>query len=167
MALSYRVRDARQPRQAFLDEVGIARGANVLDFGCGPGSYAVPAARMVGQSGNVFALDVHPEALKITTERASKAGLQNVHTIRSDCKTGLPDGGVDVALLYDVYHDLEDSSAVLAELHRVLKPTGVLSSHDHHLKSERLRQAIELSGLFRMTHQGTLTITFAPERKAS
>ncbi len=167
MALSYRVRDARQPRQPFLDEAGIAQGANVLDFGCGPGSYTVPAARMVGQSGNVFALDVHPEALRITSERASKAGLSNVHIIRSDCGTALPDGSVDVALLYDVYHDLEDPGAVLAELHRVLKPAGILSSHDHHLKTERLREAIESSGLFRVTHQGTLTITCAPERKTS
>jgi ubiquinone/menaquinone biosynthesis C-methylase UbiE len=162
MALSYRVRDARNPRQAFLDEVGIPAGTAVLDFGCGPGSYVVPAARMVGQSGQVYAVDLHPLALKMASDRAARAGLTNVRTIQSDCATGLPSRSVDVALLYDVLHDLGDPNRVLTELHRVLKPSGILSSHDHHLKGDILRQSIESSGLFQMTRAGALTSTFAP-----
>ncbi len=164
MALSYRVRDARKPREDFLQEVGIQPGDTVLDYGCGPGSYVAPAARMAGAAGRVYALDMHPLAIEMAAERAERAGLSNVTTILSDCATGLDDDSVDVVLLYDIYHDLSDAPQVLAELRRVLRPDGVLSSHDHHLKGDALKAAIESSGLFRLTRTGALTQTFASEK---
>lgn len=167
MALSYKVRDTLKPRSAYLEEAGIREGMQVLDFGCGPGSYVVPAAQMVGNSGTVYALDVQQTALTMTRERAAKMGLSNVETILSDRDTGLPDGSIDVALLYDIYHDLPYPTTILTELHRVLKPSGILSTHDHHLKSAVLKQSIESSGLFRMTGAGKLTLTFTPKRRPS
>ena len=160
MALGYRFRDARTPREDFLEEAGIKQGSTVLDFGCGPGSYVVPAARMTSDAGKVYALDMHPLALKMVTERARKADLNNVSTILSDCDTGLPAHSVDVAFLYDIYHDLNEPTAVLTELHRVLKPGGLLTSHDHHLKGDLLKEAIESSGLFKTTRKGALTHSF-------
>ena len=56
MALTYKLRDARISRQAFLDETRIKQGDTVLDYGCGPGSYVVEVARMVGEGGQVYAL---------------------------------------------------------------------------------------------------------------
>ncbi len=137
----------------------------VLDFGCGPGSYVIPAAEMVGSGGRVYALDLQQVALTMCLDRSSRRGLANVEAILSDCDTGLPNASVDVALLYDVYHDLAYPSIVLAELHRVLKPTARLSAHDHHLGKTVLKRMIEGSGLFRMTEAGRRTLTFAPERK--
>jgi len=165
MALSYRVRDALRPRRPFLKETGLTEGMTVLDFGCGPGSYVIPAAHMVGACGRVYALDMRQAALTMTRDRAAKAGLTNVETILSDCDTGLPERSVDVALLYDVYHDLAYPTVVLKELHRILKVEGALSSHDHHLKRNELKRMIESSDLFRVTKTGTRTLTFAPERK--
>ena len=72
MALSYRVRDALRPRAPYLEEAGLQPGMTVLDFGCGPGSYVTPTARMVGDSGRVFALDRHPTALEMTADRANR-----------------------------------------------------------------------------------------------
>ncbi|MBN1857487.1 MAG: class I SAM-dependent methyltransferase [Dehalococcoidia bacterium] len=164
MALGYRFRDMRQPRRLFLEEAGVTHGLTVLDYGCGPGGYAVPAAEMVGREGKVYALDVNPTALRMTTEKAGKAKLLNITAILSDCETGLAADSVDVALLYDIYHDLSDPLAVLTELHRILKPGGLLSSHDHHLKGDLLREAIESSGLFRLTDKGALTSSFTPEK---
>jgi ubiquinone/menaquinone biosynthesis C-methylase UbiE len=163
MALGYRFRDARKSRQDFLQEAGIRPGDTVLDFGCGAGSYVVTAARMAGDTGSVFALDMHPLALEMVTARARKAELKNVSTVLSDCDTSLPAHSVDVALLYDIYHDLSDPTAVLRELHRVLKPGGILSSHDHHLGATQLKEAIESGGLFRAIREGELTLTFAPQ----
>jgi ubiquinone/menaquinone biosynthesis C-methylase UbiE len=165
MALSYKIRDALKARRPYLAEAGVGPGMILLDFGCGPGSYVIPAAMMVGATGRVYALDRHPTALEMTTARAEKTGLANVETIRSDRETGLPGHSVDVVLLYDIVHHLESPDDVLRELHRVLKPSGVLSTHDHHLNSERLKQAIESSGLFRLTRAGGLTLTFAPARE--
>jgi ubiquinone/menaquinone biosynthesis C-methylase UbiE len=165
MALSYRVRDALRPRRPFLKEAGLTEGMTVLDFGCGPGSYVIPAAHMMGPSGRVYALDIRQAALTMARDHAAKVGLTNVETILSDCDTGLPERSVDVALLYDVYHDLAYPMVVLKELHRILKVEGVLSSHDHHLKTRELKRMIESSGLFRATMTGKRTLTFAPERK--
>jgi len=162
MALMYRVRDARLSRQAFLDETGINAGDTVLDYGCGPGSYVVRVARMVGESGQVYALDRHPLALKMAAEAARRAHLSNVTTILSDRDTGLPANSVDVALLYDIYHDLLEPQAILQELFRVLKPTGILSSHDHHIEGNALQDAIESSGLFTIDRTDAHTMSFKP-----
>ncbi len=164
MALSYRFRDARSPREPILAEAGICEGDTVLDFGCGPGSYVVPTARIVGPGGHVYALDIHPLALRMTEDRARKAGLTNVSTIHSGLATGLKAESVDVALLYDVFHGLERPDAVLLELHRVLKPTGLLSVHDHHLDWSMLTEAIESTALFRLIERGALTLRFTPQR---
>jgi ubiquinone/menaquinone biosynthesis C-methylase UbiE len=165
MALGYRFRDARRSRKDFLQEAGIRPGDTVLDFGCGAGSYAIPAGLMAGNSGRVYTLDIQPLALRMVTDRARKAHLNNLSTILSDCNTGLPDQSVDVALLYDIYHDLSDPTAVLSELQRVLKPGGILSSHDHHMEKPQLKQAMESGGLFRAIREGELTLTFAPQER--
>ena len=162
MALGYRLRDAHTPRGPILAEAGIRKGDTVLDFGCGPGSYVTEAARAAGADGKVYALDVHPLAVRMAAERARKAGLTNVSTILSGLSTGLADRSVDVVLLYDVYHGLEEPKAVLEELCRVLTPGGTLSVHDHHLDRAALVGAIEGSGLFHDVERGRHTERFAP-----
>jgi len=47
-----------------LREMGIQKGQTVLDYGCGIGSFSIPAAKMVGDDGVVYALDIHPLAIK-------------------------------------------------------------------------------------------------------
>jgi ubiquinone/menaquinone biosynthesis C-methylase UbiE len=122
MSFTYRFRDLFLPRMNILKEVGIEPGFHILDYGCGPGSYIAAAAELVGPSGKIYALDIHPLAVQSVQSIASKRQLTNVETIRSDHKTGLPDDSVDVVLLYDVLHALSDPNGVLEELHRVLKP---------------------------------------------
>ena len=60
MALIFRVRDFFQPRMDVLKEVGIEPGFCILDYGCGSGSYIVPLAELIGTSGEIYALDIHP-----------------------------------------------------------------------------------------------------------
>jgi ubiquinone/menaquinone biosynthesis C-methylase UbiE len=161
MAWTFKIRDVVLPRKRILDEVGIEPGCRILDFGCGLGSYVVPAAEVVGQSGKVYALDIHPLAVRMVKEAVARKGVNNVETVQSDCATGLEDGSIDVVLLYDTYHDLEDPGAVLSELHRVLKPGGRLSFSDHHMKEDEIVANIAGGGLFRLTAKGKKTYTFA------
>jgi ubiquinone/menaquinone biosynthesis C-methylase UbiE len=72
----------------------------------------------------VYALDLHPLAVERVRTLARKQQLGNVETIQSDCATGLPDGSVDVVLLYDIFHMLSEPDAILGELHRVLPNPG-------------------------------------------
>ena len=160
MALQYKFRDFLSPRMNVLKEVGIKPGFQVLDYGCGPGSYVTPLAELVGKSGKIYALDIHPLAVQAVQRIASKKQLANTETILSDCKTGLPDNSVDVVLLYDTFHALSDPNRVLAELHRVLKPDGILSFSDHHMREHEIVSKVTNGGLFRLSRRSKRTCSF-------
>jgi len=108
----------------------VKEGQTFLDYGCGTGSFTIPAARIVSTSGKVYALDYFPRQLEIVNEKAKKEGLANIETILSDSKTGLEDECIDVIWVCDVLHELKERRAVLEELHRVLRRDGVLAIHD-------------------------------------
>ncbi len=116
---------------------------------------------MVGESGKVYALDIHPLAVQQVQKIAGKKRLTNIKTILSDCATGLPDKSIDVVLLYDTLHNLSKPDEVLAELHRVLKPNGILSFNDHHLKEENeIITRITGKGLFSLLRKGKSVYNF-------
>jgi len=161
MSLAYIFRDLRLPRMEILKEVGIKPGFRVLDFGCGPGSYVEAASRLVGQSGRVYALDIHPLAVQSVQRMVLKKGLANVETILSDCQSGLPDDSIDVVLLYDTYHGLGEPDKVLKELHRVLKLDGVLSFSDHHMREHEIVAKVTVGGLFHLADKGQRTYSFS------
>ncbi len=161
MSLAFGLRDTFLPRKKILDEVEIRPGFSVLDYGCGSGSYITAAAGRVGDSGRIYALDIHPLAIKRARRIASRNHLANVETIQSDCATGLSDDSVDVALLYDVFHKLSDPGSVLAELHRVLAPEGVLSFSDHHLGADEIMARVTGKGLFGLAEKGKKTYSFS------
>ncbi len=158
--LWFRVRDLFSPPERVLDEAEIEEEFRVLDYGCGPGSFALVAAERVGPSGKVYAADINPLALSHVQETAAKRGLKNVEVIHTDCATGLEGDSVDVALLYDTYHDLENPACVLEELHRVLKPGGVLSFSDHHMQEGEILREVAGGGRFKLAKKGKRTYTF-------
>ncbi len=147
MALEYRLKSNSDSIRQELEAAGIRPGMKLLDFGCGPGRYTLPAAEIVGSQGAVYAVDVHPLAL-ITVEReARRQGLANVRVINSDCDTGLEAESVDVVLLYYALHDIERKESVLNEIHRILTPEGKLLYKDNtNLVSLMLSSGFCLSG---------------------
>ncbi len=163
MALAFSLRDLLRPRIDILKEAGIKPGYHVLDYGCGPGSYITDTARLVGESGMVYALDIHPLAIQMVRNLATKKKLTNVKTILSDCRTGLPDKSLDVALLYDAFHDFGRPDDVLKEIHRVLRSNGILSFNDHHMKEEDIVPKVTKSGSFRLLRKGERTYSFSKE----
>jgi ubiquinone/menaquinone biosynthesis C-methylase UbiE len=152
--------DFFHPPAKTLAVVGIKPGDTVLDFGCGRGGFAAAAAEPVGAKGKVYALDAHPLAVKLVRNEARREGLANVEAIQSDGPTGLPGESVDVVLLYDVFHYLAEPEAVLAELARVLKPAGILSFSDHHLKAEELAARLGRGGHFQFSKRNKPTFEF-------
>jgi ubiquinone/menaquinone biosynthesis C-methylase UbiE len=161
MSLTFKVRDLLRPRLDVLKEAGIESGFSVLDFGCGPGGYIMPLAELVGPSGKIHALDIHPLAIHEVKKKATQKEVMNIVTIESDCRTGLPDNDMDTVLLYDVFHDLTRPDEVLRELHRILKPGGILSFSDHHMKEEEILTRVTGAGMFRFVRKGKKTYSFA------
>lgn len=160
MSLGYAFRDLFLPRITILREAGIEPGFQVLDYGCGPGSYVSGAAELVGKTGKIYALDIHSLAIQRVRNIASKRQLGNVETICSDCETGLPDESVDVIFLYDTFHSLRDPNRVLRELYRVLRPNGILSFSDHHMEGNEIAFEVTNGGLFRLLRKGDRTYSF-------
>ena len=163
--LWFAMRDRLVPPGEVLREAEIARGACVLDYGCGPGSYSIAAAQLVGREGHVYAADVDPLAVERVRRIAAAKRLCNVTPILTGCATGLGSGNIDLALLYDTYHDLTEPEAVLREIWRVLKPGGVLSFSDHHLREDEILQQLTGGGLFRLAGKGRRTYTFVAEAR--
>ncbi|MBI4188232.1 MAG: class I SAM-dependent methyltransferase [Chloroflexi bacterium] len=108
----------------------VQEGHTFLDYGCGTGDFTIPAARIVGAEGKVYALDYFPRQLEIVEELLQKEALTNMETILSNKDTGLPDESIDVVWMCDVLHEIKERRAVLEELHRVLRKEGTLALYD-------------------------------------
>ncbi len=160
MTLLFSIRDFIRPQQEILEEAELQPGFQVLDFGCGPGSYAILTAKQVGATGRVYAVDIQPLAVRHVQTMAARQGLTNIVTIQSDGATGLPEASIDVILLYDIFHMFSDPRKILAELQRVLKPAGRLSINDHHMQERDILAGVTGGGYFKLLRKGKRTYTF-------
>lgn len=114
--------------ELLLDRAGVAPGMRVLDAGCGPGRLTLPAARRVGLSGAVVALDIQPSMLERVGQKLTAQGVTNVTLLQA----GLGDGrtepaSFDRAFLVTVLGEIPDGEAALREIYAALKPGGMLS----------------------------------------
>ncbi len=109
----------------------LREGATVLDVGSGSGFDTLLAARQVGPSGRVVAVDMTPEMLANTRRGAAEVGLTNVE-VREGMAQDLPvdSGEFDYVISNGVINLCPDKMVVLSEIVRVLKPTGQVQIAD-------------------------------------
>jgi len=127
--------------EAFLEDIGIKKGDVVLDFGCGAGYYTIPVAKVVRKEGKVYAIDKDIESMHKLMEIAKTKGLKNViplHTKSEEPKINLGSESIDVVLLYDILHYMEnlERKKIYEEIYRILKTGGLLSVYPKHCKSD-------------------------------
>ncbi len=124
-------RDQRLQINRVMDIVGLALGKDVADIGAGSGWFTVRAARRVGPSGTVYAVDINPEAIRYIDRRVRSEALPNVKTILSKPDNPmLPEKAVDAVLLLKTYHEVADPIALLEHLRPALKPGARLGIID-------------------------------------
>lgn len=158
--LLFKFRDFFFPRRKILEEARIKPGFKVLDYGCGSGSYIRDASEMVGPSGKVYALDINPVAIEMVRHLAFIKELKNIETILMDYNSGLFSASIDVVLFYDTFHTLKKPELVMKEIHRVLKPEGILSFRDEYMKEEEIMEGVTRKRLFKLKKKGKRTYTF-------
>ena len=126
-----------------LERIGIRKGQTVLDFGCGYGTYTIPAAKILGEQGRVYALDKDKEALDEMMQKAGLGGLKNIEKMETSGKLEieLTNESVDVVLLFDVFHPFYFPKAgerrrLLGEIYRIMKLSAFMSVWPKHMESE-------------------------------
>ena len=146
-----------------LEKADIKRGKTVLDFGCGSGTYTIPAAKIVDEEGIVYALDKDKKALDELMQKAESAGLGNIKRIDSsgELKIPLADESVDIVLLYDVFHSyyfsqVADRRKLLEEVYRVSKRDAIISVWPKHMESEAKEEIESANFYFEREYSGTL-----------
>jgi ubiquinone/menaquinone biosynthesis C-methylase UbiE len=135
-----------------LDKAGLEEGMVVVDYGCGPGRYAIPAAERVGPRGRVFAVDIQPLAIQMVKQKAARKSLGNIQTILVDShRTPIETSSADRVLLIDTLHLIDNCEGLLHEVRRLLRPGGTLFMDPGHMKLSQARAIVESTGLFTLT----------------
>ena len=124
----------------FLKEIGLRPGQKILDFGCRVGHYTIPATKVVGNAGIVYAVDKESEALNELSSKITAHNLTNVRVTKTSGQMKLPleSGVIDIVLLYDVLHyfGTDDRTKLYHEVFRVLKEGGLLSVYPKHIAED-------------------------------
>lgn len=131
--------------EAILTGIGLEPGMAFADLGCGEGFFALPAARMVGETGHVYALDVNPGAVERLAQTATEEGLGNISVMAGTAEDNmLCEDCADIAFFGIVLHDFQDASVVLRNARAILKPGGRLFNLDWKKEPMELGPPLEI-----------------------
>jgi SAM-dependent methyltransferase len=110
---------------AVLKAMGLTdRMENAADFGCGYGTFAIPAAKRI--RGTLYGFDLDPAMIAASARHAAREHVRNVRLSLRDfvaAGTGLDAATVEYAMLFNILH-AEDPQRLLREAHRILAPGG-------------------------------------------
>jgi ubiquinone/menaquinone biosynthesis C-methylase UbiE len=120
-----------------MDILSIQPGKTVADIGAGSGWFTVRAARRVGETGTVYAVDINPDAIRYVSSRAEKEKLHNIKTILGKPDNPLlPATAVDSVLLLKTYHEVADPVTLLRNLKSSLRPGAKIGIIDRNGNGE-------------------------------
>ena len=123
--LEREAREQEERTDLLLPELQLAPGMTVADIGAGTGYISRRIARIVGPTGKVDAVDVQPEMIRMLAAMAKREKLPQIRPVLgSATDVKLAPASVDVAIMVDVYHELERPHEVLASIVRALKRGG-------------------------------------------
>jgi ubiquinone/menaquinone biosynthesis C-methylase UbiE len=116
--------------ELILQQIGLQPGMQVADLGCGLGYFALPAAKITGLRGKVYAVDVQKSVLEQVKKEAQLQNIVGIETVWSDIETVgaakiLP-RSLDMVFVINTLFQASHKEAVFSEARRLLKPSGFL-----------------------------------------
>ena len=160
----YKLADPIWNPRRHIKKIPLKKGMVVVDYGCGPGRHTIPAAKIVGAQGKVFAVDIHPLAINVVKKKAGRESLTNIEAILVDSyNTGIQGSSVDLILLIDALHMITDHHALFREMHRLLKQDGLIFMDAEHMKKSRAVDIVERTGLFTIVERRGKDMLVAPK----
>lgn len=124
-----RLRHWLQNPEKILRGADLDVGQTVLEIGCGSGFFTIPAAKLIGASGHLIAMDPVESFIESVRRKARAASLENIEAVRRDAlNSQIATASVDVVLLFGVVpFPTLPLDRLLPEIHRVLKPKGTMA----------------------------------------
>ncbi|HXA83833.1 MAG TPA: methyltransferase domain-containing protein [Candidatus Dormibacteraeota bacterium] len=130
-------RDEKLQVQRVMDILSIKEGGHVADIGAGSGWFTVRAAKRVGSTGVVYAVDINPEAIAYINRRIQRDGIGNVHAILSEeDDPKLPKNSADSVLLLKTYHEVAHPVLLLENLRSSLRSGAKIGIIDRNGKGD-------------------------------
>lgn len=120
-------REGEEAPSKALDALDLKPGMVVADIGAGSGYYSSRIAKRIGPTGRVYATDIQPGMIVLLDRRIASEGLTNVTTVLGGMDDPrLPPRAIDLAIMVDVYHELQEPQLFLQRLKEAFKPGGRL-----------------------------------------
>lgn len=153
-------RETEEAPSRAIRALRIEPGQVIADIGAGSGYYSLLLSKAVGPQGRIYATDIQPEMLAILERKLKAQSIDNVQLVLgTEQETRLPDASVDLAIMVDVYHELQHPQAFLQAVKRALKPGGQLVliefrkedpnvpiREEHKMSVREARQELEAEG---------------------
>jgi len=142
-----------------LETAGLKPGQKVMEVGCGPGFFTIPAAKIVGDKGLIYAIDVNHRAIKRVEEKMRKYGIDNVKPIMGNAaNSGLQDSSIDLAFIFGLRYVAGGLSNLISEVYRILRSGGILSFEKTTGSDEKLVEEVERVGFVKTDRKGRIFV---------
>jgi precorrin-6B methylase 2 len=142
-----------------LEAAGLKPGQKVMEVGCGPGFFTIPAAKIVGEKGLIYAIDVNHRAIKRVEEKMQKYGLSNIKPILNNAAdSGLQEGSIDLSFIFGLRYIAGGLSNLISEMYRILKSGGILSFEKTTGSDDKLVEEVERAGFVKTEKNGRIFI---------
>jgi len=148
----------RNPHK-LLKAAGLKPGLKVLEVGCGPGAFTIPASEIVGEDGLIYTVDIHPLAIKRVKEKIAESGIVNIKPLLTNASTtGLLNREIDLVFIFGTPNIYGGLTNILPEINRILKPGGVLSFEKSLRSEKKLIAIIEDEGFVFAERKGRILL---------
>ena len=165
MAFLFNVKDLFKPAGKKLEQFNIRKGTTVVDYGSGTGRYLKKASELVGNTGMVYAVDIHELAVESAFRQIRKHDLRNIKPVKTDGNTtDIPSHCTDLIYALDMFHMVRNTFVFLKELNRISKVDGALIIEDGHQPRSLSKEKLLKSDFWEIVEENKSFIKCSPKK---